>query len=50
MTTKYIRIFLAAGLHFLVQWRTIVVFMLVVSVFAFSMKAKSREVLQEEMT
>lgn len=49
MTTKYIRIFLAAGGNFLVQWRTIVVFVLVFGIFACSMKAKSREGLQEEM-
>ena len=40
---------LAAGLPFLIHWRTIVVLILVVGVLAFSMKAKSREGLQEEM-
>ncbi len=43
------RIFLAAGLPFLVHWRTIVVLILVVGVFAFSMKAKSNQVLQQEI-
>ena len=43
------RIFLAAGLPFLIHWRTIVVLILVVGVAAFSMKAKSREGLQEEI-
>ncbi len=43
------RIFLAAGLPFLIHWRTIVVLILVVGVAAFSMKAKSSEGLQEEM-
>lgn len=43
------RIFLAAGLPFLIHWRTIVVLMLVVGVAAFSIKAKSSEGLQQEM-
>ncbi|MEG3844508.1 glycosyltransferase family 87 protein [Microcoleus sp. herbarium14] len=43
------RIFLAAGLPFLIHWRTIVVLLLVVGVAAFSMKAKSSQRLQEEM-
>ncbi|MEG4004559.1 glycosyltransferase family 87 protein [Microcoleus sp. Pol11C1] len=43
------RIFLAAGLPFLIHWRTIVVLMLVVGVLAFSMKAKSRQGFQQEM-
>ncbi|MCC3408708.1 MAG: DUF2029 domain-containing protein [Microcoleus sp. PH2017_10_PVI_O_A] len=43
------RIFLAAGLPFLVHWRTIVVLLLVVGVAAFSIKAKSSEGLQEEI-
>ncbi|MBE9097247.1 hypothetical protein [Tychonema sp. LEGE 07203] len=45
----YIRIFLAAGLPFFVRWTTIVVLMLVFGVLAFSIKAKFREGLQEEM-
>jgi len=44
------RIFLAAGLPFLIHWRTIVVLMLVVGVVAFSMKAKLNQGLQQEMT
>jgi len=43
------RIFLAAGLPFLIHWRTIVVLMLVVGVVAFSMKAKLNQGLQQEM-
>ncbi|MEG4217419.1 glycosyltransferase family 87 protein [Microcoleus sp. Pol14C6] len=43
------RIFLAAGLPFLIHWRTIVVLMLVAGVLAFSMKAKSRQGFQQEM-
>ena len=43
------RIFLAAGLPFLIHWRTIVVLMLVVGVLAFSMKAKSSQGFQQEM-
>lgn len=43
------RIFLAAGLPFLIHWRTIVVLMLVVGVLAFSMKAKSRQGFQQKM-
>lgn len=43
------RIFLAAGLPFLIHWRTIVVLMLVVGVVLFSMKAKSSEGFQQEM-
>jgi len=43
------RIFLAAGLPFLIHWRTIVVLMLVVGVVAFSMKAKFNQGLQQEM-
>jgi len=37
------RIFLAAGLPFLVHWRTIVVLILVISVLFFSIKAKSNQ-------
>jgi uncharacterized membrane protein YfbV (UPF0208 family) len=43
------RIFLAAGLPFLIHWRTIVVLILVVGVVAFSMKAKSNQRWQQEM-
>lgn len=43
------RIFLAAGLPFLIHWRTIVVLILVVGVAALSMKAKSSEELQQEI-
>lgn len=43
------RIFLAAGLPFLIHWRTIVVLILVVGVLAFSMKAKSSQGFQQEM-
>lgn len=43
------RIFLSAGLPFLIHWRTIVVLLLVICVAAFSMKAKSREGLQQEI-
>jgi len=43
------RIFLAAGLPFLIHWRTIVVLMLVVGVLAFSRKAKSSQGFQQEM-
>ncbi|MCC3411038.1 MAG: DUF2029 domain-containing protein [Microcoleus sp. PH2017_29_MFU_D_A] len=43
------RIFLAAGLPFLIHWRTIVVLILVVGVVLFSMKSKSSEGLQQEI-
>lgn len=43
------RIFLAAGLPFLIHWRTIVVLILVVGVFLFSMKAKSSQTLDREI-
>jgi hypothetical protein len=43
------RIFLAAGLPFLIHWRTIVVLILIVGVFVFSMKAKSSQKLQPEI-
>jgi uncharacterized membrane protein YfbV (UPF0208 family) len=43
------RIFLAAGLPFLIHWRTIVVLILVVGVAAFSMKAKSSQEFQQEI-
>jgi len=43
------RIFIAAGLPFLIHWRTIVVLILVVRVVALSMKAKSRQEFQQEI-
>ncbi|WP_445176200.1 glycosyltransferase family 87 protein [Microcoleus sp.] len=43
------RIFIAAGLPFLIHWRTIVVLILVVGVVALSMKAKSRQEFQQEI-
>jgi hypothetical protein len=43
------RIFLAAGLPFLIHWRTIVVLILVISVLFFSIKAKSNQRLQPEI-
>jgi len=43
------RVFEAASLHFLIHWRTIVVLILVVSVVALSMKAKSRQGFQQEI-
>jgi Glycosyltransferase family 87 len=44
------RFFLAAGLPFLVHWRTIVVLILLISVVFFSMKAKSNQRLQPELS
>jgi hypothetical protein len=43
------RVFEAANLPFLIHWRTIVVLILVVSVVALSMKAKSSQGFQQEM-
>jgi uncharacterized membrane protein YfbV (UPF0208 family) len=43
------RIFLAAGLPFLIHWRTIVVLILVISVLLFSIKAKSNQRLPPEI-
>ena len=43
------RVFVAAKLDFLLHWRTIVVLMLVVSVAAFSMKAKSSQGFQQKI-
>ncbi|MEZ2277981.1 MAG: hypothetical protein ACBR12_13830 [Microcoleus sp.] len=43
------RIFLAAGLPFLVHWRTIVVLILLISVLFFSIKAKSHQRFQPEI-
>ncbi len=43
------RIFLAAGLPFLVHWRTIVVLILLVGVFVFSIKAKSSQTFQQKI-
>ncbi|WP_341733576.1 glycosyltransferase family 87 protein [Microcoleus sp. EPA2] len=43
------RIFLAAGLPFLVHWRTIVVLILLISLLFFSIKAKSHQRLQPEI-
>ncbi len=43
------RIFLSAGLPFLIHWRTIVVLILVVGVLLFSIKAKSNQRLQPQI-
>ena len=43
------RVFEAANLPFLIHWRAIVVLILLVSVVAFSMKAKSSQRFQQEM-
>lgn len=43
------RIFLAAGLPFLIHWRTIVVLILVISVLLFSIKAKCNQKNQAEI-
>jgi hypothetical protein len=43
------RIFIAAGLPFLIHWRTIVVLIMVVGVVSLSMKAKSRQGFQQEI-
>lgn len=43
------RIFLSAGLPFLIHWRTIVVLILVISVLFFSIKAKSNQRLQPQI-